>query len=84
MTADDSPLVKLLGPSLLSKVGKKVSTADAFKGKELVLLYFSGELFKSRVTCFACYCSAAQSLMIYTSSSLQLLGVAPVWPFLLF
>lgn len=47
MTANDSPLVKLLGPSLLSKVGKKVSTADAFKGKELVLLYFSGELFKS-------------------------------------
>lgn len=43
--SNESPLVKLLGPSLLSKVGTKVSTADAFRGKELVILYFSGNYY---------------------------------------
>ena len=42
MSSNESPLIKLLGPSLLSKVGKKVSTVDALRGKELVILYFSG------------------------------------------
>jgi hypothetical protein len=43
MSSTDSALLKLLGPSLLSKVGKKVSTTDALKGKDIVILYFSGE-----------------------------------------
>jgi hypothetical protein len=43
MANDESPLAKLLGPSLLRKPGTNVSTADAFKGKELVILYFSGK-----------------------------------------
>jgi hypothetical protein len=46
--SNDSPMVKLLGPSLLSKVGKKVSTVDAFRDKELVIFYFSGRLLQEK------------------------------------
>mmetsp|Transcript_22589 Transcript_22589/g.33361 ORF Transcript_22589/g.33361 Transcript_22589/m.33361 type:complete len:227 (-) Transcript_22589:1395-2075(-) len=34
-------MVDLLGPSILKKVGSKISTVDAFRGKKFVIIYFS-------------------------------------------
>jgi hypothetical protein len=53
--SQENPLLKLVGPSLLKHVGTKVSTEDALKGKELVLLYFSGNVV---------ICSCSNTLLI--------------------
>lgn len=71
MANDETPLVKLLGPSLLRKPGTKVSTKDAFKGKDLVILYFSGKLIVVLLLASCCSLVVTSALPCNTISLTQ-------------